>query len=254
MSKLGRIYGDDFYEGQMGGSYESAAIYAVHLARLLHPASVVDVGCGRGTWLKAFKEVGASRLTGFDGDWNSSDNLLDDSIEFIAADLNRPVCSPDGSRFDLAMSLEVAEHLEPASAPILVDSLTGLADVVMFGAAYTGQGGKNHINERPHSYWAGHFREHGYVAYDFFRPYLWGDNRVCFWYRQNTFLYIREGCGFQEVMHSRGYSPLSDVAFMDCVHPELYMSYFIKFGQPTFRQGMKMIFRSLRPRRRPSSR
>lgn len=248
-SNLGQIYGDSFYEGQMADSYKSATIYAQHLTGLFQPGSVADIGCGRGTWLKAFREAGANRLVGFDGNWNSSGNLVDDTIEFIAADLNQAIGSPDGEKFDLAMSLEVAEHLEPASAPIFIESLTGLADVVMFGAAFTGQGGENHINERPHSYWAGLFRERRFVPYDFFRPHLWGDQRVCFWYRQNTFLYVKESCPLRDILHTRGYSPLVETAFMDCVHPDLYNGYFRRFGKPTFKQGLRMIFRSLRSRR-----
>jgi cyclopropane fatty-acyl-phospholipid synthase-like methyltransferase len=85
--------------------------YAELLAPLLNPKSVVDVGCGRGSWLKAFKEKGAIKLVGYDGSWNNQKNMIDQSIIFHGVDLNKPIFVSDSERFDLAMSLEVAEHL-----------------------------------------------------------------------------------------------------------------------------------------------
>lgn len=236
-----KVYGDDFYRGQMNASYESAKVYAGHLSGIFLPRSVVDVGCGRGAWLKAFKELGVQKLSGFDGNWNSQEKIVDDAIAFTAFDLNQPIRSVDAARFDLAMSLEVAEHLEPASAATFVESLTGLSDLVMFGAAFTGQGGKNHINEQMPSYWARLFLARRYVPFDVFRPALWGDERVRFWYRQNTFLYAKDGSGAYEAIRAKGYHPVADIAFMDCVHPELYF----KYMKPTFKRGFKMIRRAL---------
>lgn len=118
MKELGALYGHEFYDEQMKGSYESAKLYAGRLSRIYFPDSVVDVGCGRGTWLKAFKEIGVNSLAGFDGPWNSQDKMIEASIAFKACDLNRPIICNE--KFDLAMSLEVAEHIEPASAMAFV--------------------------------------------------------------------------------------------------------------------------------------
>ena len=51
-------------------SYKSAKKYAELLFKLFSPTSVVDIGCGRGAWLKAFKEHGVKKCLGIDGDWN----------------------------------------------------------------------------------------------------------------------------------------------------------------------------------------
>jgi len=99
------------------------------------------------------------------------------------------------------MSLEVAEHLEPATAPQFVNSLATASDVVLFSAAYTQQGGTNHINEQPHSYWAGLFAGHAFAPFDLFRPVFWGNDEICFWYRQNVFLYVkRESAAWQRIL------------------------------------------------------
>ncbi len=215
-------YDDVFYQKQIDGSYKSARIYAYLLARVFKPLSVVDVGCGRGAWLKAFKEVGAEKLAGFDGPWNGPQNMIEPAIVFAACDLNRPIAAPAGEKFDLALSLEVAEHLAPASAPTFVESLTNLADVVLFGAAVPGQGGTNHVNEQPATYWAKLFAARGYAPFDYFRPLVWGDRRVDFWYQQNTFLYVRQSSAAHADLSVKGLVPLANPAFMDCVHPILY--------------------------------
>jgi hypothetical protein len=140
-------------------------------------------------------------------------------IKFQSINLNQPFKTPQ--RFDLAMSLEVAEHLEKDAAEGFVHSLTDAADVVLFSAAFPDQGGSNHINERPHSYWAKLFAQKGYIPFDMFRPYLWGESDVCFWYKQNAFLYVKDGSDFCLELHRRGLNEIIYLPFMDAIHPEM---------------------------------
>jgi SAM-dependent methyltransferase len=236
MKKHKRQYSAKFYTNQVSGSYLSAKVYALHLSNFLSPSSVADIGCGIGAWLKAFKEAGAKTLIGFDGDWNTQQDMIDGSIIFKAVDLNRPISNTE--KVDLAMSLEVGEHLEPSSARTLVNSLTDMADVVLFGAAFTDQGGTNHINEQPHTYWAKLFSDVDFAPFDIFRPVFWGDERVEFWYRQNTFLYVRRDSAVFLAIVSKGASPMLNVDFMNCIHPVLYE----KKIRPNFGQGLRIIF------------
>jgi len=221
---LSDYYRDDFYTSQIEGSLRSAKKYINFLSAIYKPNSVVDVGCGRGTWLKAFKDSGTEKVVGFDGTWNNQQNMIDQSIIYYAVDLNEPIGITHKEKYDLALSLEVAEHLEESSARNFIGSLTDLSDVVMFGAAYTKQGGTNHINEQPHTYWANIFSSHGYVAYDLFRPTFWGDEDVNFWYQQNTFLYVNKDSVIRKLLSDAGYEPIKNIHFMDCIHPILYNS------------------------------
>ena len=219
------VYDDDFYEHGFGTpqmSSESARIYTDHLTNFFLPKSVIDLGCGRGVWLKAFKDRGATKLIGVDGDWNSQDKMLDEEIIFQSADLNNLQSEPE--RYDLAMSLEVAEHLVQASSEDFVGYLTKSSDTVLFGAAYENQGGINHINEQKHSYWAGIFKLNGFLPFDFFREKFWGNQKVGFWYRQNIFLYLKKDTEVFNLFNNKGFSPLQDFSFMNCIHPELYDS------------------------------
>jgi SAM-dependent methyltransferase len=240
-AKLAGLYDNEFYKDQVAPSLGAARLILGHLWTYLQPESVVDVGCGRGSWLAACHELGSATLIGLDGDWNSQAAMIDPAIRFRAVDLNQPFALD--RRVDLAISVEVAEHLEPASSTQFVNCLTEASDMVVFGAAYEGQGGTNHINEQRHSWWARLFSANRYVPFDLFRPYFWSHERIHFWYRQNTFLYVRQDSGPYGALRARGISELPDVGFVDCIHPLLYGA---KAGlSVSFRTHVNDLFPSL---------
>ncbi len=213
-------YDHDFYAEQVDGSLASARVITALLAAWWRPGSVLDIGCGRGAWLKAWHELGVRRLVGIDGPWNDGAALLEPSIEFRAAQLEQPLQGLP--RADLAMSIEVVEHLSPAAGEAVVDALAGAADVVLFSAAFSGQGGVHHRHERYHSHWGGLFRARGFRSFDAFRPRVWSDGRVAPWHRANVFLHVREGHALARTLPSCGVAALEDLGFMDAVHPWLY--------------------------------
>ncbi len=215
-----RPYDQAFYDEQIAGSLGSARALLAHLASRWKPASVLDIGCGRGTWLAAWRELGVADLLGVDGPWNRQELMLDAAIPFRAANLEAPLEA--GRRFELAMSIEVVEHLSPAAGEAVLRSLTAAADVVLFSAAFTGQGGVNHIHERYHSHWGRLFAAQGYAAHDLFRPHFWADERVQPWHRANVFLFVKAGHPLAATLAAAGAPALPDLAFMDCVHPWLY--------------------------------
>ena len=140
---------------------------------LLRPRSVVDVGCGTGTWLKAFEEHGVSDFFGVDGEAREPDGAQIPRIVSSLADLRSGVNLD--RRFDLAVSLEVAEHLPEESALDFVQSLTRLASVVMFSAAIPHQGGIEHVNVQWPEYWQELFGQSNFVAVDCVRPKIWAN-------------------------------------------------------------------------------
>jgi hypothetical protein len=219
---LSVYYGDGFCRGY-DQIYQMARRYVDHLCSVLgySPRSVVDAGCGHGVWLKAFKDAGAQKVVGFDGPWNKQADMVDQSIVFHAVDLNVPITEKHEDKYDLAMSVEVAEHLEESSAEGFVKSLAQLSDVVLFGAAYVKQGGANHINEQRHTYWAKKFISNDFLVYDLFRPAFWG-SAIHWWYQQNTFLYVSRGSEVVRKLSEAGYQPMQNIEFMNCVHPTLY--------------------------------
>ena len=167
-------------------SLRSAAVVVPLVLALVPARSVVDFGCKHGEWLSVFRHHGVGRTLGFDQQ-KRADWLAIDRADFRVADLNGPMDLSE--RADLAVCIEVAEHLREASAEPLVHTLTTVAPVVLFSAALPGQGGHGHLNEQPREYWHRLFKQDGFAPIDCLRPRIWQDTRVAFWYRQNLFLY-----------------------------------------------------------------
>jgi SAM-dependent methyltransferase len=181
-------YDRHFFEWQRDGSRRSAAEILPFVFDLCQPQSVCDLGCGSGAWLSVAKLLGATRILGVDGPHVEPSSQLIDPSEFQTHNLEQPLSWP--ARFDLALCLEVAEHLEPHFAGQIIETLVNAAPVVLFSAATPGQGGRHHVNEQPASYWLRKFEMHAYRAHDCIRPLVWDNPRVDYWYAQNTFLFV----------------------------------------------------------------
>jgi SAM-dependent methyltransferase len=151
--------------------------------------SVLDVGCGLGTWLSVFAKYGVNDLVGIDGDYVDLNELYIESNCFVALDLSKEFNM--SRQFDMVVSLEVAEHLPKSSADKFVASLCRHGDLIVFSAAIPGQGGSGHLNEQWSEYWDEKFDRCGFNKYDIIRPLIWNDSSVDPWYRQNMYIYSR---------------------------------------------------------------
>ncbi|MCY4044376.1 MAG: sulfotransferase [Cellvibrionales bacterium] len=212
-------YDYHFYEGQYKGALRSSKKCLGHLFNHYQPRSVVDFGCGIGAWLTSAGDLGVSELHGLDGQWVNPSHLLHASIKFKPTDFTLPIKL--NRRYDLAMSLEVAEHFDQKYAKPFVDSLCQASDMIIFGAAVPWQGGEGHVNEQMQSYWQRLFLDNGYACIDFFRPALWSDREIEWWYRQNTFLYVRKTHAYLDTLTTQAEAMRLP---SDLIHPEFLYS------------------------------
>jgi SAM-dependent methyltransferase len=181
-------YDRGYFEAHLELTKRSAEVVVPLVTALLEPRSVCDVGCGRGIWLSVFEQHGVTEVLGMDGDYVDRELLEIDPDRFRSVDLEEEGV-PASGRFDLAVSLEVAEHLPDSAATGFVDGLVALAPAVLFSAAVPGQGGNRHVNEQWPDYWRALFDKHDYEPIDCIRPVIWEQREVRIWYRQNTLLY-----------------------------------------------------------------
>lgn len=207
------MYDNNFYNIIRSGCQASAAVVAPLIYDTLKPRTVIDVGCGEGWWGKAFQDLGSDVL-GIDGDY-----VADRVIPFNPVDLSQPFTV--GGRFDLAVCLEVAEHLPAPRATSFVADLIGLSDAVLFSAAIPGQGGVGHLNEQWPAYWVERFEAHGWLVTGAIRYDIWDDHRVENWYRQNLLLAVKDENNFISVSASVRW-PVG--AVLPLVHPVLWDS------------------------------
>jgi SAM-dependent methyltransferase len=181
------IYNELFFDYLTERSLQSARVIVPILLNFINPKSVIDIGCGEGAWLRAFQECGVKTIYGLDGPYIVQSKLLIDPVNFRIVDLSHPF-EIEG-QYELAICLEVAEHLPAKAARSLIRTLTAAAPLVLFSAAIPGQGGAGHVNEQWPAYWKSLFAEYGFHRLDLVRPRVWQDSRVYCWYRQNIFLY-----------------------------------------------------------------
>jgi methyltransferase family protein len=175
-------YGPEFFKDRSVTVMASAVGLVPALCGLLSPSSVLDVGCGQGEWVEAFKVYCCEDVLGVDIAAPEGEN-------YLRVDLTERLGL--GRVFNLALCLEVGEHLPESAADTLIDTLATHSDTVVFSAAVVGQEGTGHINCQPHEYWHEKFEARGYAMEDTIRPLIAMDWRISPWYRSNVFLYRR---------------------------------------------------------------
>lgn len=217
---MNKKYNKDSF-GDRSDSLRSARIIVPIVLELIQPESVVDVGCGTGEFLSVFRENGIKTILGIDGPWIDKERLRIPKDTFQAADLEKPLNID--KKFDLAISLEVAEHLSANSAEIFIDTLTKLSPVVLFSAAIPFQGGLYHINEQWPDYWVNLFAKKGYVPIDCIRKKIWNNDDVSYWYAQNILLFVKKDYLETNSKLQKEYEQTEPSA-LSIVHPKLFLA------------------------------
>lgn len=142
-----QVYNDDFYKNRNRDTYYAAeTILNLVLKRLLiTPKSIVDIGCGVGTWLQVANiKYNINTVVGVDGDYVPRRYLQIKENEFVTCNLENysvDKVMKENRKFDIAISLEVAEHISEENAFNFINKLCKLSDVVVFSAAVPKQGG-----------------------------------------------------------------------------------------------------------------
>lgn len=193
----------------------AAKVIVPELMALYRPKSVVDVGCGLGTWMRVFSENGIEDVVGLDGAHLDLNKIVVPQSRIVITDLEKPIHLERS--FDLAVSLEVAEHISPSNAETFVNSICALSQTVIFSAAIPGQGGQNHLNEQWPEYWQKLFASNGFTTHDVLRERFWEEDQVDYWYKQNMVLVT----GPESPFYSKENKPIRRL-----VHPDLLKIYY----------------------------
>lgn len=183
-------YGEEFFDYLSEGSARSARRVIPLLRAVFKVESVLDVGCGRGAWLREWSNERITDFMGVDGDYIDDANLLFPIDHFVRCDIAQPFAL--GRRFELIQSLEVAEHIAESQSDTFVRNLAAHGDIILFSAAVPGQGGEFHVNEQPYTYWRDKFAAEGFRTFDWLRPIIRTERAIEPWYRYNTLIFVRE--------------------------------------------------------------
>ena len=217
--QLNNPYTADWYRWNKENARSSARVIVPLVLELVQPKSVIDVGCGTGEWLSVFKEHGVEDICGVDGAYVSRELLEIPEERFIPANLEQPLRI--NRKFDLIVTLEVAQALPNESAKTFVDSLTGLGPVVLFASPIPHQGGEKHITQEWPEYWAKLFLNKGYVVVDWLRRKIWDHEEVREYYAQNTIMFVEQKYLENQPALRKEYE-LRGTSQLSIVHPRMY--------------------------------
>jgi len=210
-------YNSSYYEKMYERNSKVAQAIMPFLIERLKPSSIVDIGCGRGIFLAEAMKQGINDILGVDGDYIERDKLYIPQNCFMGYDLNKKL-SVD-RKFDIAMSFEVAEHIEKSNERQFVSDLVELSDIVAFSAAIPGQGGKGHVNEQWMSCWNELFMEHAYYPINRLKFYFWNNNEITPLRRQNIILFVSS----EKYEQTKAiFNDFDENVLLDVVHPRVY--------------------------------
>jgi glycosyltransferase involved in cell wall biosynthesis len=125
------------------------------ISSALPPGSVLDIGCGPGTYVDALRTFGISaRGVDIDDRVRGREHLKYQSL----FDLD------DTDQADTVICLEVAEHIDESQADLVAAQVARcVKKTLIWTAAQPGQGGIGHINCRPREYWDAKLTAQGLV-------------------------------------------------------------------------------------------
>lgn len=126
------------------------------LVEIYQPTSVADVGCATGLYLWPFHINGIETI-GFDSADYAVENKAVPTVQ--QADITNYLVT---KKYDLAICLEVLEHIENELCDNVLDNIVKMTSLVIFSAAQPGQKGTGHINCQTKEYWEQAFKMRGF--------------------------------------------------------------------------------------------
>lgn len=159
MKTISDIYKNSFFKNRHKLSWR-VPIVCDAVNRTFIFKSIIDIGCATGDFLEEFEKRGKI-IAGIEGSDNARRFLRVDPAKIYNVDL-RYGLSPLGMRFDLVISLEVAEHIEEKYSDNYISTLKQFSDNILITAAPPGQKGLHHVNCQPAKYWIDRFSGNGF--------------------------------------------------------------------------------------------
>ena len=180
--------------------YDYAAI-AESIIKEYKPKRIIEFGCGNGELAKAFASRGVT-VEAIDG-YSNPDFSNYSNISFTKVNLNDlsetlNFLKKFEVKFDLALSIEVAEHLNPNISFSFIEWITASADVIVFSAAVPNQDGDGHNNCRSRPEWYQWIKSKSFVIADTLRQYYTSNQRLGLWHKLNIIDYVHKDSVFAE--------------------------------------------------------
>lgn len=188
---LQKIYYEEFWENYKKLTDIPSIKIVDAILKVCSPLSVIDYGCGTGYFIREFIKHGINDVKGVDGP-HIDDNMLviGEKEKIIRHDITKPLDL--GRKYDIALMLEVAEHIPSEFEDILFNTLFTFSNTIVFSSVNNPMSGTHHVNCHPEEYWDNKFIKANYKKYDYIRPLISGDDDIPPYYRENIIIYAKD--------------------------------------------------------------
>lgn len=178
---------------ELGARKDGPIVVACVMEEFPHIKSAADCGCGMGHYSKEFMDRGVS-VVACEYSEKNRERTKQHGVRCEPFDVGRSTAALPGGPFDVAISIEVAEHIPPALADRFAEFMTNQSGLLVISAAQPGQGGAGHLNEQPKSYWIEKFRSRGFAFDDAATQRLIGRyrERGAAWFLLNNAMVFRK--------------------------------------------------------------
>jgi hypothetical protein len=135
----------------------------------IKPTSVIDFGCGCGFILEKLMMHGITDVHGIEGSREVQPFIPESLINNIEI---ADVLLADSAGYDLAITIEVAEHIAKKDSAKFVNNICNASDnLIWWTAAAPGQAGTGHVNCKDLCWWISIFKEVGLFEPNYERTY-----------------------------------------------------------------------------------
>lgn len=153
------FYPDRYYAKRIGRMRTWQKRIGKAFAEEYQIESMVDFGCGIGSFLEGALEGGAKKVRGFELVYDHAIKFAPEHMKKYLkyGNLGEPL---DCGKWDCVISIEVAEHLLEEEADTYVDNIVNASNRLIILAASWGTD-RFHFNPKQRDYWIGKFAVRG---------------------------------------------------------------------------------------------
>lgn len=153
------LYADEFYSKRVKYC-RRAPVMCQGIIDMWHPKTVIDAGCALGDLVNEFINQKIDAV-GIEGNNACLPYIQCPSGCIRILDLSKKIDL--GRRFSVAISLEVAEHIEEQYADIYINNMCKFSNILVMSVCDYGETNKIHCNVKTRSYWIKKFDKKGYI-------------------------------------------------------------------------------------------
>lgn len=162
-------YNKYFYDSFCGEDYSNAEIWtaffgniADKIIELFSPRTVLDAGCANGYLVSALRQRGVEAW-GLDISSYAIESAPEEIKPYLCVQsMTDPLPDHFPQRYDVAVTIEVLEHMFPEDGTKAIKRLCQYSDTVIFSSTPDDIDNRTHVNVQQAEYWAKEFSKHSF--------------------------------------------------------------------------------------------